>query len=74
MRWCELLEAALGLDGFNLKDSCASDFIQTYRSQKAVDRIRGEVAPTATVLRDNKWFEVARREVVPGDINSRPVI
>src|SRR5689334_10261394 len=48
--------------------SVALNFIQTYRSQKAVDRIRKEVAPTATVLRDRKWIEILRREVVPGDL------
>ena len=47
--------------------SVALNFIQTYRSQRAVDRIRKEVAPTATVLRDGKWVEIPRREVVPGD-------
>jgi Mg2+-importing ATPase len=48
--------------------SVALNFIQTYRSQKAVDRIRKEVAPTATVLRDGKWIEIPRREVVSGDV------
>jgi len=47
--------------------SVALNFIQTYRSQRAVDRIRKEVAPAATVLRDGKWVEIPRREVVPGD-------
>jgi Mg2+-importing ATPase len=48
--------------------SVALNFIQTYRSQRAVDRIRKEVAPTAMVLRDAKWIEIPRREVVPGDV------
>jgi P-type Mg2+ transporter len=48
--------------------SVALNFIQTYRSHRAVDRIRKEVAPTATVLRDGKWVEIPRREVVPGDV------
>src|ERR1051325_8890412 len=48
--------------------SVALNFIQTYRSQKAVDSIRKEVAPTANVLRDNKWIEIPRREIVPGDV------
>jgi len=47
--------------------SVALNFIQTFRSQRAVDRIRQEVAPTATALRDGKWIEIPRREVVPGD-------
>ncbi|HWP52752.1 MAG TPA: magnesium-translocating P-type ATPase [Pyrinomonadaceae bacterium] len=48
--------------------SVALNFIQTFRSQRAVDRIRKEVAPTATVLRDGNWVEIPRREVVPGDV------
>src|SRR5579885_312896 len=40
---------------------------QTYRSQRAVERIRKGVTPTATALRDNRWVEITRREVVPGD-------
>src|SRR5450755_386841 len=48
--------------------SAALNFVQTYRSQRAVERIRKEVAPTATVLRDGKWAEVPRREIVPGDV------
>ena len=48
--------------------SVALNFIQTYRSQKAVDSIRKEVAPTANVLRDGKWSEIPRREIVPGDV------
>jgi len=47
--------------------SVALNFIQTYRSQKAVDSIRKEVAPTANVLRDGRWSEIPRREIVPGD-------
>ena len=48
--------------------SSALNFIQTYRSQKAVDSIRKEVAPTANVLRDGNWLEMPRREIVPGDV------
>ena len=48
--------------------SVALNFIQTYRSQKAVDSIRKEVAPTANVLRDRNWIEIPRREIVPGDV------
>jgi Mg2+-importing ATPase len=50
--------------------SVALNFIQTYRSQRAVERIRKQVAPTATVLRDGTWTEIPRREVVPGDVIS----
>lgn len=44
------------------------NFVQTYRSGQAIARLRDRVAPTATVLRDDAWREVQRREVVPGDV------
>ena len=44
------------------------NFVQSYRSQRAIERIRADVAPTATVLRDGQWRELGRREVVPGDV------
>jgi Mg2+-importing ATPase len=48
--------------------SAALNFIQTYRSQRAVERIRKEVAPTANALRDGNWTEIPRRELVPDDV------
>jgi len=48
--------------------SVTLNFIQTYRSQRAVESIRKDVAPSATVLRDGTWIEILRREVVPGDV------
>ena len=44
------------------------NFIQTYRSQKAIERLREYVSLTATVLRDGVWQEVKRHEVVVGDL------
>jgi Mg2+-importing ATPase len=44
------------------------DFVQTHRSQNAVERLRAQVAPRATVLRDAQWQEVSSTEVVPGDV------
>ena len=44
------------------------DFVQAYRSNQAAERLREEVAPTATVRRDGAWQEIPRRELVPGDI------
>ncbi len=44
------------------------NFVQTYRSQSAVEKLRADVSPTASVLRDGKWLELPRRELVPGDI------
>jgi Mg2+-importing ATPase len=43
-------------------------FVQTHHSQRAIERLRGSVAPTATVLRDGKWVELSRKEIVPGDV------
>ena len=48
--------------------SVSINFAQSYRSQKAIDRLRDRVSTTATVLRDGKWGEIRRREIVPGDI------
>ena len=46
----------------------AINFVQTYRSQVAVERLRAGVAPTATVRRDGRWVELPRAQVVLGDI------
>jgi Mg2+-importing ATPase len=48
--------------------SVALNFFQAYRSERAVRRLREQVAPTATVLRNREWIETPRREVVPGDM------
>ena len=44
------------------------DFTQTHRSQRAVAELQARVAPTVTVLRDGKWQEVRRTDIVPGDV------
>src|SRR5436309_10241566 len=44
------------------------NFWQSYRSQRAADRLRAAVNPTATVLRDGAWVEIPLRTVVPGDV------
>src|SRR5690349_12602133 len=44
------------------------DFVQTHRSQNAVERLRAQVAPRASVLRDGQWREIRSTEVVPGDV------
>jgi Mg2+-importing ATPase len=41
---------------------------QTLRSGAAVRRLQAQIAPTATVLRDGRWTEVHRTEVVVGDV------
>jgi Mg2+-importing ATPase len=44
------------------------NFVQTYRSQRAAERLREQVAPTASALRDGRVVEIPRRELVPGDV------
>ena len=44
------------------------NFLQTYRSQKAIQKLREHVSLSATVLRDGKWEEIKRHEVVPDDL------
>jgi len=44
------------------------DFWQSYRSQRAADRLRASVAPAATVLRDGTWKDIPLRQLVPGDV------
>ncbi|MBZ5652580.1 MAG: magnesium-translocating P-type ATPase [Acidobacteriia bacterium] len=48
--------------------SIAIDFVQTYRSQRAIHRLQEHVSLTATALRDGRWQEIKRQEIVPGDI------
>lgn len=48
--------------------SIAVNFIQTFRSRQAADRLRATVAATATVLRDGTVSQVLRTSVVPGDV------
>jgi Mg2+-importing ATPase len=44
------------------------NFVQTYRSQRAIQRLREYVSLTATVLRDGVWQEVKRHEIVVDDV------
>ena len=46
----------------------AINFTQTYRSHRAIEKLREGVSPTATARRDGEWKEISRREVVPGDV------
>jgi Mg2+-importing ATPase len=48
--------------------SVTLNFIQTYRSRRAAERLRLGVAPKATALRDGEWTEIPRRELVVGDV------
>ena len=57
-----------GIIGAIVLLSTAINLTQTYRSQQAVEQLRKQVAPTATVLRSGEWKEIQRRDVVPEDI------
>lgn len=48
--------------------SIVINFYQTWHSERAAERLRGQVASKATLLRDGKWVELPWREVVPGDV------
>jgi P-type Mg2+ transporter len=48
--------------------SIAINFWQSFHSERAAERLRASVTPTATALRDGRWQEIPRRVVVPGDM------
>jgi len=48
--------------------SITLNFFQTFRSERAAERLREQVAPTALVHRDGGWIEIPRQQVVPGDV------
>lgn len=48
--------------------SVTVNFVQTFRSQRAADRLRTAAAPLATALRDGAFVEVPRASLVPGDV------
>jgi P-type Mg2+ transporter len=48
--------------------SVVLNFVQTYRSQQAAERLREAVVPMATVLREGNWIDIPRRDLVPGDV------
>jgi Ca2+-transporting ATPase len=43
-------------------------FIQEFRAEKAMEKLRAMAAPAATVIRDGAEKEIPAKEVVPGDI------
>ncbi len=43
-------------------------FWQEYKAQKGMEALKEMAAPTAQVLRDGDWLNVAARDLVPGDI------
>jgi P-type Mg2+ transporter len=62
----ELINAAIIITIIIL--SLTLNFVQTFRSHRAVQRLRQGIMLTATALRDGAWIEVPRRELVPGDV------
>lgn len=48
--------------------SVTINFVQAYRSQRSADKLRAQVAPTCSVMRDGRWRSIPRRELVPGDV------
>lgn len=43
-------------------------FIQEYRAQKTLEKLKSLVAPTAQVIREGREIEIDAKEIVPGDI------
>ncbi|WP_226294253.1 cation-translocating P-type ATPase [Aquimarina algicola] len=43
-------------------------FIQEYRAEKAMEALKGMVANTSRVLRNNKWSDIPASDLVPGDV------
>jgi len=48
--------------------SATIDFINTYKSEKAVEKVVAKVVVTATVFRDGKSREIEFKKLVPGDL------
>jgi Mg2+-importing ATPase len=48
--------------------SVSINFIQAYRSQQSADRLRSQVAPMCSVMRDGQWRDIHRHDLVPGDV------
>ncbi len=43
-------------------------FVQEYRAERALDKLKEMAAPTASVLRDGEVVALPARELVPGDV------
>ena len=48
--------------------SVTLNYVLSYRSKRAAERLREEIAPTASVCRGGTWREISRRALVPGDV------
>jgi hypothetical protein len=61
-------EARLGQFGPNDPAPPKLNSAVLVKSRRAIEQLRQQVVPTAAVLRDGKWRELRRSDVVPGDI------
>ena len=50
--------------------SVTLNVFQTYRSHRAVERLRAGIVLTATACRDRSWIEIPRSDLVPGDVTT----
>lgn len=48
--------------------SVTLNFVLSFRSRIAAEKLREEVAPTASVCRSGEWRDLPRRALVPGDV------
>ena len=48
--------------------SVALNVLQTYRSHRAVERLRAGIVLTATASWNRSWVEIPRSDLVPGDV------
>lgn len=48
--------------------SLVLEAVQTRRSTRTAERLRSQVALTASVCRDHQWLELPSRQLVPGDV------
>ncbi|WHZ18103.1 MAG: Mg(2+) transport ATPase, P-type [Rhodanobacteraceae bacterium] len=48
--------------------SVTLNYVLSYRSKRAAEKLREEIAPTASVCRGGAWREAPRRTLVPGDV------
>ncbi len=48
--------------------SASINFVQSYRSNQGIEKLRLKVALTATVFRDGTWQQLLRSAIVPGDL------
>ena len=60
--------ASFGLITLVVVMSVTLDFVQEYRAGSAADRLKESVAVRATVVRGGRSLDVARDDVVPGDL------